>query len=192
MLEVLQSGGSPPHSKDARLGRRSLREGADFLEEGGGGVGIQDVDALDATAGGFDFFAANDLIIGPVATLDEDIGKKSTDDGTRSGFVEDEDSVDAFEAGEDLGALVLRDDGAAGSFEGANAAIAVDANNEEIAKGAGGFEAADVARVKEIEAAIGEDNLAAVAFLRGKPQNRLFQSEDVRIGRDGIHSGKLV
>jgi hypothetical protein len=154
------------------------------LEDGGGGVGVEDVDALDATAGGFDFFAANDLIAGPVATLDEDIGKKSGDDGARSGFVEDEDSVDAFEAGEDFGALVLRNDRAARSFEGANAAIAVDADDEVIAEGAGGFETADVSGVQKIEAAIGEDNFAAVAFLRSKPQNRLFQSED------GIHIEK--
>jgi hypothetical protein len=185
LVDELQSGGEPPHSK--RLG-----EGADFLEEGGGGIGVEDVDALDAAASGFDFFAADDLVAGPVASFDEDIGKKSGDDGAGSRFVEDENRVDAFEAGEDFGALVLRDYGAAGSFEGADAAVAVDANDEDIAEGAGGFEAADVSRVKEIEAAIGEDNLAAVAFLRSKPQNRLFQSEDVGIGRDGIHSGKLV
>jgi hypothetical protein len=147
------------------------------LEDGGGGIGVEDVDALDATAGSFDFFTANNLIAGPVATLDEYVGKKSGDDGARSGFVKDEDRVDAFEAGEDFGALVLRDDRAAGSFEGAHPVVAVDANDEEIAEGAGGFEAADVARMKKIEAAIGEDNFAAVAFLGSKPQNRLFQSE---------------
>jgi hypothetical protein len=40
--------------------------------------------------------------------------------------------------------------------------------------------------MKQIEAAVGEDNFAAVAFLGSKPQNRLFQSED------GIHSEKTV
>jgi hypothetical protein len=160
----------------ARYKARGLGEGADFLEDGGGGIGVEDVDALDATAGGFDFFAADDLIAGPVATLDENIGKKSGDDRARSRFVEDEDSIDAFETGENFGALVLRNDGAAGPFEGANAAIAVDADDEEIAEGAGGFETADVSGMKKIEAAIGEDNFAAVAFLGSKPQNRLFQS----------------
>jgi hypothetical protein len=97
------------------------------LEDGGGGVGIEDVDALDATACGFDFFAANDLVAGPVATFDKDIWKKCGDDRARSRFVEDEDRVDAFEAGEDFGALVLRDHGSARALEGANAAVAVDA-----------------------------------------------------------------
>jgi len=146
------------------------------LEDGGGGIGVEDVDALDATTGGFDFFAANDLVAGPVTTFDKDIGKKSGDDRARSRFVEDEDRLDAFEAGEDFGALELRDDWAAGSFEGANAAVAVDADDEEITKGAGGFKTADVPGMKKIEATIGEDNFAAVAFLGSKPQNRLFQS----------------
>jgi hypothetical protein len=146
------------------------------LEDDGGGIGVEDVDALDATTGGFDFFAANDLVAGPVATFDKDIWKKCGDDRARSRFVEDEDRVDAFEAGEDFGALELRGDWAAGSFEGANAAVAVDADDEEIAKGAGGFKTVDVPGMKKIEAAIGEDNFAAVAFLGSKPQNRLFQS----------------
>jgi hypothetical protein len=146
------------------------------LEDGGGGIGVEDVDALDATPGGFDFFAANDLVAGPVTTFDKDIWKKSGDDRARGRFVEDEDRVDAFEAGEDFGALELRDGWAAGSFEGANAAVAVDADDEEIAKGAGGFKTADVPGMKKIEAAIGEDNFAAVAFLGSKLQNRLFQS----------------
>ncbi|HEY1468816.1 MAG TPA: hypothetical protein VGF61_07215 [Candidatus Acidoferrum sp.] len=179
MWRRFKSGGEPPHSKSARLRRRPLQglgERADFFEDGGGGIGVEDIDALDATAGGFDFFAANDLIAGPVATLDENIGEKSRDDGARSGFVEDEDGIDAFETGEDFGALVLRNNRAAGSFEGANAVIAIDADDEEIAEGAGGFEAANVSGMEKIEAAIGEDNFAAVAFLGSKPQNRLFQS----------------
>jgi hypothetical protein len=174
-------GGEPEGGCYKCLGKRT-----DFLEDGGGGVGVEDVDALDATAGGFDFFAADDLVIGPVATLHEDVGKKSGDDSARSGFVEDEDGVDAFEAGENFGALVLRNDRAARSFEGANAVVAVDADDEEIAQGAGGFEAADVSGMKKIEAAVGEDNFAAVAFLGSKPQNRLFQSEY------GIHSERAV
>src|SRR6266446_8147177 len=35
-----------------------------------------------------------------------------------------------------------------------------------------------MAGMQEIEAAVGEDELAAVAFVAGKPQNRLLQCED--------------
>ena len=40
------------------------------------------------------------------------------------------------------------------------------------------LQAADVAGVKQVEAAVGEHDAAAVAFLAAKPQNRLLQSED--------------
>ena len=147
------------------------------MEDGGGGIGVEDVDALDATTGGFDFFAANDLVAGPVTTFDKDIWKKCGDDRARSRFVEDEDRVDAFEAGEDFGALVLRDHGSARALEGANAAIAVDAHDEEIAEGTGGFEAADMSRMKKIEAAVGEDQTLAVAFLLGETENCFVESK---------------
>jgi len=35
-----------------------------------------------------------------------------------------------------------------------------------------------VAGVQQVEAAVGEDEAAAVAFLAGKPQNRLLKCED--------------
>jgi len=43
------------------------------------------------------------------------------------------------------------------------------------------LQAADVAGVQQVKAAVGEDDAAAVAFLAAKPQNRLLQSEE-----DGI------
>jgi hypothetical protein len=152
-------------------------EGADFFEEGGRGEGLKDFDAFDASPGGFDFRAAYNLISRPVSPFHQNIGKESGDNILWSSFVEDEDRVDTFETGQNLGTLLLRNDRTRGSFEGANTPVAVDADDQKITKGPGGFKAADVARVKQIETAIGEDNLATVAFLASKPQNRLFQSE---------------
>ena len=152
-------------------------KGADLFKERRGGVGVDDVDAFDAAASGFDFLAADDLIAGPIATFDKHIGKESRDHFLRSGFVEDEYSIDTFKTGEYFGALVLWYDRAPRTFERANTAVAVNADDQYIAKGACRFEAADMARVKKIEAAVGEDNFAAVAFLTSKLQDCLFRSE---------------
>ena len=38
-------------------------------------------------------------------------------------------------------------------------------------------------KVKKIEAAVGEDDAAPVAFLAAKPQNRFVQSENSRVQR---------
>jgi hypothetical protein len=43
------------------------------------------------------------------------------------------------------------------------------------------FEAANVAGMEDVEAAIGEHNAATVAFLTAKPQNRFVQSENRRM-----------
>jgi hypothetical protein len=152
-------------------------KGADLFEERRGGVGVDDVNAFDAAASGFDFLAADDLIAGPIATFDKHIGKESRDHFLRSGFVKDEYSIDTFETGEYFGALVLWYDRAPRTFERANTAVAVNADDQYIAKGACRFEAVDMARVKKIEAAVGEDNFAAVAFLTSKLQNCLFRTE---------------
>jgi len=169
-------------------GEQGSGEGADLFENRRGGVGVEDVDAFDAAASGFDFFAADDLIARPVATFDEHIGKQSSDYFLRSGFVEDEDSIDTFETSEYLGALALRYNRAPGTFEGANAAVTVNPDDEDIAKGACSFQAVDMAGMKKIEAAVGEDHFAAVAFLTGKLQNRLFQSEHFWMQRNSMNS----
>ena len=40
------------------------------------------------------------------------------------------------------------------------------------------LQAADVARMQQIKAAVGEHHAAAIAFPAAKPQNRLLQCED--------------
>jgi hypothetical protein len=58
---------------------RLTRQVSDFFEEGGSGIAGDDVDASYAATCGFYFRAANDLIAGPVAAFDEDIGQESGD-----------------------------------------------------------------------------------------------------------------
>ena len=44
--------------------------------------------------------------------------------------------------------------------------------------------------MQKIEASIGEDDAAAVAFLAAKPQNRFLKCQDCRIQRVSMRAGK--
>jgi hypothetical protein len=147
---------------------------ADSIENGAGGVSGNHRNGDDAAAGGFYFFPANDLVAGPVAAFYQHVGQKFGDDFAGRGLMENDYGVDAFECGENLGAFVLGEYRAAGAFQLAYAGIAVQADDQGVTESAGLFEAANVARMKQIEAAVGEDDFAAVAFLAGKPHNRLL------------------
>jgi hypothetical protein len=57
----------------------------------------------------------------------------------------------------------------------ANARVAVDADDENLAERSRLLENLNMTWVEQIEAAVGEDSLAAVAFSRAKPHNRLLQ-----------------
>ena len=44
--------------------------------------------------------------------------------------------------------------------------------------------------MKEVKAAVGEDDAAAVAFLAAKPQNRFLECQDCQIQRVSMRAGK--
>lgn len=162
---------------------RGARSLVNFLKNGSGRVAGNDGDGDDAATGGFDFFAANDLVTRPVATLSENVGEQRGDNLAGSQVVEDDHGVHRFEGGENFRALTLGDNRTAGTFQLAHAAIAVQANDEHVTEFASELKAANVARVKQVEAAVGENDALAVAFLAAKPHNRLLQCEDGRAQR---------
>ena len=86
-----------------------------------------------SAAGGFHFFAADDLVVGPVAAFYQDVGEECGDGFARSGFVEDHYGVDAFESGEEFGAFTFGDDGAAWAFQLGHAGVAVEADDQRVA-----------------------------------------------------------
>src|SRR5712692_7884605 len=151
---------------------------ADFFQDFGGGVAGDHRSRDDASAGSFHFFAPDDLVVGPIAALDEHVGKQARDDFARSQVVKNDDGVDGFEGGEDFRALAFGNNRAALALELANAGVAVEADNQDVAQSAGLLETADVAGMQQVEAAVGEDEAAAVAFCGSKPQNRLLKCED--------------
>jgi hypothetical protein len=161
---------------------------ADLSKNRRGGVTGDYRDGNDAAAGGFHFFAADDLIAGPVAAFHQHVREQTGDDFARRGFVKNHYRVDAFERRENFGTLAFRQDGASGTLQLANAGVAVEADDERVAESASLLEAADMPGMQQIEAAIREDDSAAVAFLAAKPQNRFFEGKNLRVQRNSMKS----
>jgi len=159
---------------------------ADLSKNFRSGMAWNNRDGNDATAGGFYFFTTDDLVPGPVTALDQHVGEQARDDFTRCRRIENQNSVHAFERGENFGSLAFGKDRTPGAFELADAGVAVEAHDERIAESAGLLEAPDVARMQQIEAAVGEDDAAAVAFLTAKPQNRFLDSQNIRAQRNSM------
>ncbi len=78
---------------------------------------------------------------------------------------------------------------AACAFQLAHAGVAIHADDERVAEIAGLLEAANVAGMQHVEAAVGENDAASVAFLAAKPQNRFVQSEYRRTDSKDLHAG---
>ena len=76
-------------------------------------------------------------------------------------LVEDGDVVYAAEGCQELGALVLRDYGAARAFVATNGGVGVEADQQDVAEGAGGLKVAHVAYVEHVEGTVGEDDTLA-------------------------------
>jgi hypothetical protein len=143
----------------------------------GSRIARDDRDGYNAAASGFDFLPADDLVIGPVPTFDQNVGKEPGNHITRGQSVENDDSVNAFERGEDFCTFPFVDNGTPFALQLPNACIAVHSDDQNVTQFPGLLEDADVSRVEEIKAAIGKNYAAAVAFLAAKPQNRFLESE---------------
>jgi len=126
------------------------------------------------TAGGFNLFAADDLIAGPVAAFDQNIGKQGGNGFARREFIKNHHGIHTLKAREDFSALLLGNHRTPFPFQDADTFVAIDADDERVAECARGFEQLDVAGVQQVEASVGEDDALGVAFRGGKPQNNFF------------------
>jgi len=178
--------GRENHAGASRFQARGGSAFADLSENLRGGIAGNYGDGNDATAGGFHFLTSDNLIAGPVSTFDEHVRKQAGDDFARGRFIENNHSVDRFQSGENFGAFAFRQDGAACAFQLADARIAIEADDEHVAKRACLFENADMPGMEQIEAAVGEDDAAAAAFLAAKPQNRFVESQNLRVQRNSM------
>ena len=116
-------------------------------------------------------------------------------------FAEDDDGIDGFEGAEHLGAVRFGVDGATGALEFAHGAVAVQADEEDIALIAGGLEVGHMAGVEDIEATVGDDDGAAGAAHGLAPGPERVAREDlvtavhgsiVRRGRVRVQWGKVA
>ena len=67
----------------------------------------------------------------------------------RREFVENDDTVDAFKTGENLGAFLFRNQRPVRAFQCAHAGVAVYAHDQQIAKVSSGFQAVNVAGMQQ-------------------------------------------
>ena len=96
-----------------------------FLQHVGGGIAGSNGHGNYAAACGFHFFAADNLVAGPVAAFDKYVREEGGDNFARRWFIENDDGVDAFERGENFRAFLFRKHRAAGTFELANTSVTI-------------------------------------------------------------------
>ena len=134
----------------------------------------------NASARGLDFFTANNLVYWPISTFNQYVGKQSSDDLLRRGLVENNHPVYAFKRGQNFSPFRLPDHRPADTFELSDSGVAVQADDQRIAKFTRLLQGPNMAWMQDVEAAVGEHHAASVAFLAAKPQNRFVQSENRR------------
>lgn len=110
---------------------------------------------------------ADHCIRGVVATLDDDIGLQSSHDFERCVLAKHDNSVDAFQAGENKRPFRLRSHRALRTLESAHGGIAVHADDEPIPCSTRGHQHVHMTGVQEIEDAIGEDDGARAPLAPG-------------------------
>jgi hypothetical protein len=162
---------------------RGARPITNFLQHGAGRIAGDNGDGNDAASGRFHFFAAHDLVAGPIAAFCQDVGEQARNEFAGSEVIENHDGIHTFQGRENFGTLAFGDDGTAFALELPHAGITVQPDDERVSPFARQLQAADVAGMQQVEAAVGENDAATVAFLAAKPQNRFLKSEDGRVQR---------
>ena len=139
--------------------------------------------AHDASAPPFHFLRPDDRLRRVIGTLHQHVGPEPANQRERRVLVEQHHAVDGRERRHEPGALALGDHGPVGPFaQTAGGRVAVDADNEGVAFGAGRFEQRDVARMEQVKDAVGENDPA----LRRAPGGGGLERTELR---RGVQSG---
>src|SRR5258707_6455518 len=130
-------------------------------------VGVaHDSDADAKPGGGQPFWNRFSCVVG---ALGVDVGAQGFQQDFHIGLVKKGDVVHGAETCDKLRARVLRQDGPAGTFQGAHTRIRVDRHNKGVSLSPCRFEVAHVACVGQIEASIGQDD--PLPFLAARIQD---------------------
>ena len=113
------------------------------------------------SSGGFDFFPARDKVR-PVRALDEHLRQNLRDQFARRILVKQGDRIDGLQRQGDFDALILVQQRPERPLHAPHAGIRVQGEDQNVAHGAAPFEQPDMARVKQVVAAVGEDHGLAV------------------------------
>ena len=95
-----------------------------------------------------------------------------------------------FQSSKDFRALTFWKNWAAFPFQLARACVAIQPDDQSIPQFARQFEAADVAGMEQIKAAIGESDTTTVPFVEAKQQNRLLKCQDRRTQKVSKQNGR--
>ncbi len=169
---------------------RGVRPFAYFPQNGRCRIAGNDGNGEDAPASSFHFLAANNLVAGPIATLHQDIREQTGDHFAGRQIIEDHYGIHTFQSRENFRALEFRDNRAAFALQLTHAGIAIQPDDKHISQLTRQLQTANVARMKQIKAAVREDDDAAVAFLAAKPQNRFLECQDCRVQRVSMRAEK--
>jgi len=128
----------------------------------------------NSSAAGFDLIALGNGLHRVISALDMKIGTDFANDGAHVFFGENNDSVNILERRQNLRALGLRHHRPSLTFQGTHGSIGIDCDNQFALKFTSGVQIAHMAHMKQIEAAVGEDDA-----IPGAPPIRNTQPEFV-------------
>jgi len=112
---------------------------------------------LNFASPSFDFLLSDD-VGGPVGTFDKYIRVNRQDGFQRSVFVKSTNVIHHLESFEDFSPFGLREDWPVGPLQSADRVVAIDRNNQRVAKLACAVEQIQVSGVNDVETTIGKDN----------------------------------
>ncbi len=126
---------------------------------------------------------------GVVGALRVNVRAQIFEEGFDIGFREEQDEIDIAQRGHQQSAGLLVEDRAAGSFQAVDTGIGIDGDDEDIAFAFRPREIADVANMKSIETAVGQDDALALAL--EIPDGRADEFTRLDFGVGGPHGEEL-
>jgi len=117
-----------------------------------------------------------------VGALGVDVGAERFEQGLDVGFAENEHVVDGTKGGYEIGAGVFGKNRTAGTFEGADAGVAIHRYDKNVALAAGTFQITDVSDVQRVEAAVREDDSLTATLVSNEKLAETIVGDDFGLG----------